>query len=417
MKKKLISCISLVIIFALCLCMTASAIAFDCPVDVSSDAAVLLNLEDNTVVFERNYTNARYLSNLSDIMTTMIVIKNVPNPEDARVEIKRSFFGYQQVNSYLTPYIDKTLSVLDLLYILMLTGDRYSALILADYVSKGNTNDFVDLMNKRAVELGCEKTHFSSPAATDSDTQYTTCRDFVRIILNAFTSDLFKEIYVAKSYVPSGYDEEDHLIITTDSLAISTSPYYFKYTLGGKFGKDATSGTNLVATFQYSKIRYLFIGFGAPNEAERNVYVDAKQLLSWAYTDLKSRKILSSSAVLTTANADSRWGTSTLELSAKNNINKTMPENVSEKDISYQYSVPEKVSLPVFKGQNIGTVSVYYRQSFVGEYDLVSQTNKGVDMMSDIGDLMHDMYDNLLPVKSEDLTEETTQQPATIPSE
>ncbi len=416
MKKKLISCISLVIIFALCLCMTASAAAFDCPVDVSSHAAVLMNLEDNTVVYERNYTNARYLSYLSDIMTTMIVIKNVPKPEDVRVEIKRSFFGYQQVDSYLTPYIDKTLSVLDLLYILMLTGDRYSALILADYVSKGNTNDFVDLMNKRAVELGCEKTHFSSPAATASDTQYTTCRDFVRIILNAFTSDLFKEIYVAKSYTPSGYGEEN-LITTTDSLAINTSPYHFKYTLGGKFGKDATSGTNLVATFQFNKIRYLFIGFGAPNEAERNVYVDAKQLLSWAYTKLKSRKILSSSAVLTTAKADAKWGTSIIELSPKNNINKTMPNDVSDEDILFQYNVPEKVSLPVFKGQNIGTVSVYYRKSFVGEYDLVSQTNKGIDMMSDVGDLMRGMYKSLFPIDSKDLAEDTTQQSTALRSE
>lgn len=397
MKKKLISCVSLVIILILCMSVATSAITYDCNVRISSKTLLLVNLETNTTVFDQDSYKKRYFSYLSDIMTAMVVIQSVDNPEKETVKIDTDVLDSDPEDTPLEPYVGEELTVKDLLYIMMMTGDRNSAILLADYVSKGKIDDFVDLMNEKAEELGCDDTYFISPAATSSSSQYTTCNDLKKIILWAFKSTLFKDTFTAETYLPDGDKNDDHTITTTNSLKVPTSPYYFRYTFGGKFGRDSESGSNLIATFKYGGVRYLFIGFGASTESERNVFVDAKQMATWAYTKLATKKILSANTPLATATADSKWGSSTINLIVKDDIYKTVPKDVANKDVYYEVDVPEKVNLPVFVGQNIGTVSVYYKDEPLGESNLVSQSSEGVNMFDDIGDFLRDAYSNLLP--------------------
>lgn len=56
----------------------------------------------------------------------------------------------------------ETVSISDLVHALLISSDNDAAMALARYVA-GSSTAFVDLMNQRAIDLGCTRTHFANP--------------------------------------------------------------------------------------------------------------------------------------------------------------------------------------------------------------------------------------------------------------
>lgn len=55
----------------------------------------------------------------------------------------------------------------DLLYSLMLPSHNDTAVAIAEHIS-GSSAKFVNLMNKKAAEIGCTNTHFATPNGLDA---------------------------------------------------------------------------------------------------------------------------------------------------------------------------------------------------------------------------------------------------------
>ena len=135
-----------------------------------SDSLYLLNLDTDTVVYNNNSAEKRYPASLTKIMTYIIVAEQVEDLENTKVTIKKDLLdtlnGTDSSLSGLSKYIDKELTVMQLLYCLMVSSGNDAALVLADYVGNGDVQYFVDLMNNKAKELGCENTNFINTIAT-----------------------------------------------------------------------------------------------------------------------------------------------------------------------------------------------------------------------------------------------------------
>jgi len=50
-------------------------------------------------------------------------------------------------------------------------------------------------MNNKAIEIGCENTHFDNPHGYNSDTHYTTAEDMAKITRWALTVPGFRYIF------------------------------------------------------------------------------------------------------------------------------------------------------------------------------------------------------------------------------
>ena len=79
-KKNLISIftffIILCILFDLIPLFKAEAITFTPPFDINSESAVLINLDTNSVVFEKNPDKQQMPAQLTNIMTAIICLEN-----------------------------------------------------------------------------------------------------------------------------------------------------------------------------------------------------------------------------------------------------------------------------------------------------------------------------------------------------
>lgn len=407
MKKKLIFCVCLMLCVILCAStIPFSAFSYDCPVESTSRAVLVANLNTDTFVYEKNSSGVRYQSYLTNIMTFIVARNNVADIEE-KVEIKKSVLdAIAEPDNSLDKYVGKTLTVKDLLYCIMLTNGKDASFVLADYVSKGKVDDFVALMNKKARDLGCKKTKFTSPAAVFDKTQYTTCKDLYKIVKCALDTPDYKEISGAVEYTISTKKMLDKTITTNNSLLKKKSPYYFTYAENGKYGVDKVARGNLVSVANYNNLDYVCITLGSQVSSEHNAFTEAKLFFSWVYLYLGNKQIVSDSSVLKTVTATTPWGETDINLTVGEDIVRSVPDTYTADMITIKVDETLDVKLPVFEGQNMGTANLYYDGRYYETIDLISDSSVGVSMYGDITSFLGSMFDATLAPSKEQESEE-----------
>ena len=409
MKKKLIFCICILLSIIMGLsAVPFSAYSYECPVEVTSAAVLVVNIDTDTVVYEKNANTAHFISYLSNLMTFIVTCNNTKDYEEKIAITDELLKSIPNSDGSLELYKGKTLTVGDLLYFIMMTNGNDACYVLADHVTGGDREHFVELMNKKARDIGCTKTKFSSVAARNDTTHFSNCSDLYKMVKYALDIPAYKEVASTALYLPTGYEDEKYTISNTNSLLRSKSPYYFKHVKNGKYGADSVAKGNVIAVSEYADVSYACIILGAQQLSEHNAYTETSYLLSWAYTKLGNKQIVSKSTVLATATASTPWGDEEIELTAGKDIVKTVPAKYNAENMTFEYVASDKIKLPVFIGQNMGTAEVYYEGKLFDEIDLISNASKGVSMLSDLSSFMGSMIERtIVPVENEDATQPT----------
>lgn len=407
MKKKLFVFISLVLILVILISsasLSASAIRFDCDVEYSAKAILVANLQTDTIVYNKNSAAFRYATALSELVNFIIVTQNVEDIEKTKVDIKQEVIDkIEESDKTLNSYIGKSLTVEDLLYIMMLTEGKDASYVLADYITKGKVDDFVKMMNKKAKELGCKKTNFVSCMPVVDSNHKTSCEDLYKIMNSCITIDSFNEISSSSTYIV-GKKSTGKTYTTNNSIKKPTSPYRFSYIKQSKYAKyHSETGGNIVSIGEYNGNQYMIIALGCKNGAEKNAFTDTKEMFTWACLNLQNKKILDNASPVSTLMVDTPFGTKKVDLVIKDPVYKTVPNVFSEMDIDIEYDIPELATLPIFKGQNLGTGTILYRLEKLDDFNLTSNNSVGVSAVDDIVSVLGNMYERIMPpIKTEE---------------
>ena len=165
--------------------------------EINSENAVLYNMNEDTILYEKNADKKVKVASLTKIMTSILALENI---EDYKKEIEMPKEAYTGLEDYVTSGIQpyEKVTIEDLLYGTMLPSAADCANALAIEVS-GNVDDFVELMNQKAQELGMTSTHFSNPIGIDDD-NYSTVKDIATLLKYALKNETFYQIFTTKEY-------------------------------------------------------------------------------------------------------------------------------------------------------------------------------------------------------------------------
>ena len=188
----------LAVILLICACILPGSAAFNASLDtmgISADIVLLLNLDSNTVIFDKNADKVTAPASLTKITTAILTIENCQDL-DAVVTVKQSSIdAIAGTNSSTAGLLaGEELTVRQLLYCLLVRSANEAAVILADYIGGGSVPAFVQMMNDFAASLGCTNTHFVNPHGLDAEGHYSTARDLALITQHALELPLFSEI-------------------------------------------------------------------------------------------------------------------------------------------------------------------------------------------------------------------------------
>ncbi|MEE0952739.1 MAG: D-alanyl-D-alanine carboxypeptidase family protein, partial [Ruminococcus sp.] len=274
--------------------------------------------------------------------------------------------------AYLSDHVGEKVSVIDLLYSLMVPSGNDAALVLADYVGGGDVQKFVDKMNDKAQELGCENTHFANPDGLHDPDHYTTARDLLKITNYALKLPNFKKISNTVSYTCEG---DDTALRTTNYLIDGTSEYYYMYAEGIKTGNTDEAGRCLVTTGSADGQSYILVLLGAPsNQDGRDEYgnfTDAAALFRWCLTALELTTVKSAETPICEEPVKYAAGRSKVTLVPEKDLITILPKNLGPDNIVIETEFPKELEAPLKTDQVVGTASVYYIDPETSEKQLI----------------------------------------------
>jgi len=168
------------------------------PDAILARAALLLDARTGEILYQRNPDERLLPASTTKLMTALIVYEKlggmhgaVTISEDDRAEPS---------NIPVVP--GETISVNTLFHALLIESANDSARALGRYVA-GSTPAFVQMMNERALAMGCFNTHFNNPNGlpAPSGTHYTCCADLMKIFQRVIAYPDLARIMSTREYV------------------------------------------------------------------------------------------------------------------------------------------------------------------------------------------------------------------------
>lgn len=169
-------------------------------------AALLLDADNNRILYEDNGTKVMAMASTTKIMTCILALE-YGNPDDL-VTVSARAAAMPKVKCYLREGEQYRLG--DLLYSMMLQSHNDTAAAIAEHIG-GSVEGFAELMNRKALDLGCTDTLFITPngldaAKEDGSFHSTTAYDLACIASYAIQNEDFLRIIGTRSYSFSSAD-------------------------------------------------------------------------------------------------------------------------------------------------------------------------------------------------------------------
>ncbi len=245
------------IIVSLIMVLTMSSItAFarpDWPTDtgVQSEAGIVMDMDSGAVLFAQNIHEQKIPASITKLLTALVVIENCDDLDDKVTFSHDAVYNVESGSgNKLALEEGDVLSVRECLYVMLLQSSNQAANALAEYIG-GSRSGFVDMMNRKVADLGCQESHFANPSGLNDDTQRTSAYDMALIARAAFQNQQLLEISsTRKASIPATINNPDgrtfsmehKLLITEDENSVE----YYPDAVAGKTGWTSQAGQTLV---------------------------------------------------------------------------------------------------------------------------------------------------------------------------
>lgn len=181
------------------LCVTNENIIPKDLASVEAGAAGLFDLTAEEVIYASNIHERMYPASITKIMTALVFLENYYGDFTDVVNITNCVTIHESGAQLCGYKKGDKVTVDQLLNGLLMYSGNDAANMLAEYTA-GSVDEFVNLMNQRAVELGATNTHFVNPHGLNDEEHYTTVYDLYLIFNQVMKYDKFREVINATSY-------------------------------------------------------------------------------------------------------------------------------------------------------------------------------------------------------------------------
>lgn len=376
---------TIAVIFSLSGLCGVEAAGYKLPFEPNSKAIYMLNLDTDTVVYEQNADLQLPPASLTKVMTAIVALESITDLEGTVVKapsyLYDEFYGLNVSNADIKQ--GEEVRMLDLLYALMLPSACEAASIIADYIGDGNITEFVELMNKKAKELGANDTVFMNAHGLYNEQQVTTARDIAAITKYALDIPMFVKITSTRSYQMPATNKhaEPYYITHTNHMMSKTrgGDLYYEYVKGVKTGSLPEVGKNLVSTASKDGYNYLLATIGAPDKdangapyPKNGAFVDAKKLYEWAFSSFKQTQIVRQGEVVDETSVKLGQGQDFVTLLAKEDISALLPVDSDITTIQRIKQTAKDVRAPVKQGTVLGVMDLKLNDEIIASVDLVA---------------------------------------------
>ena len=337
---------------------------------INARTAILLDYHSNEVLYESEADAQIYPASMTKIMTTIIAFdllkKNQLNLEDKFVVSENAWRLSQSGYSSMFIMVNDEVTVEDLLKGIVIASGNDACVALAEGIA-GSEENFADMMNEKAEEIGMTSTNFSNSSGINDPDNYSTVRDIA--LMSKYLITNYPEFYTL-------YGEKTFTWDRTGGDPIkqgNRNPLLYKKVGvdGIKTGYLAVEKYSLASTMKKETRRIIAVASGFPNKNLRSS--ESLKLLNWGYRNTNTYEI--SKKGVTFFELGTWLGRkNTIKAVTKDDFYITInKKNIRQLKITLDYSGPVKA--PIEKGQQIATLNVFNKDEVIKKLPLYASEN------------------------------------------
>lgn len=226
-----------------------------------SPHAILTDAESGEVLAELRAREKIYPASLTKIMTAVLAIENTEDLEEF-MTLPEDYFEelYAQGASMAGFLPGESVRLRDLLYGILLPSGAECSMAFAVRIA-GTEDAFVEMMNRKAKELGLSRTHFCNVTGLHDRDHYSTVEDISILLQYALKNAVFREAFTSASYQTASSWEHP------DGLTLFSTMYPYRdlmeveggEILGGKTGYTDEAGLCLASLAGIGDGEYILV--------------------------------------------------------------------------------------------------------------------------------------------------------------
>lgn len=313
--------------------------------DVPCAAAILIDEDSGTVLYEKNADEARHIASITKVMTLLLTFEALEAGKislEDYVPVSEHAYGMGGSQIWLEPGEQMTLN--DMLKAICISSANDAAVAVAEFVG-GSEPAFVDMMNQRAAQLGMTATHFENACGLDAETHLSTARD---------VATMSREMLLHHTEV------RDYCSIWMDSLRdgatqlVNTNKLLKSYSgiTGLKTGTTSKAGVCITASAERNGLRLIAVVLGSASGKER--FEAATALLDYGFANYESVAAqLPEDAPESLPVLRGTAGAVALQYDAPQRC--LMPKGQGSA-LTVEVQLPENLPAPVAAGDTVGTI-------------------------------------------------------------
>lgn len=359
------------VLLAAVVLLGTNSYAAGAPPEIAADSYILADFVTGRVLVSKDPDQPHIPASLTKIMTMYVVFDAISSGKASlNDEVPISEKAWSTGGSKMYVLVGTKVKLSDLIQGVTVASGNDACVALAEYIA-GDEQSFVDLMNKKARDLGLTSTHFVDPHGLSDDNR-VSASDLVKLVRayveshpEAMQFHSLKEF----TYTPPG---EKPITQFNRNRLLWTYPGVY----GLKTGYTSAAGFNMVALCDRNGFQTIAVVLGSAKgkdidegEKERSALVST--LLDYAYKNFTFVKTAEPNSIVGKARVwkgRGKWA----EAIAPIGLGATV-EKGKESSVKYVVSMRNDLEAPIKKGTKVGEVVFTCEGQEVGRADLVAK--------------------------------------------
>ena len=333
---------------------------------LNARAAVLMDADSGRILYGKNETMVFPMASTTKIMTLIVALEH--NEPDQIVMASAGASAMPEVR--LGVHEGERYRMEDLYYAMMLESFNDAAMMIAEG-TVGSVENFAELMNKKAISLGCTQTYFITPngldAADEKGVHSSTAEDMAKIMRYAIDNEDFLKITQTADYSFTDCDRKRSFEVHNKNVLLTM----MDGVLSGKTGYTADAGYCYVCAVKKDDRTFIaaLLGSGWPPHKGYK-WSDVQTLLDYGDKNYRYQTIDISKGVPDRQVHVMKGEHDFAAVRAKQTNYRFLLS--SEDKVHVESVLPGQLEAPVEAGQSVGSIRIFVNGDLTAENDYVT---------------------------------------------
>lgn len=340
--------------------------------EVQAQSAILMDAYTGAILYEKNIHEQLYPASTTKILTCLIATEQCELNEIVTFS-HDAVFDTPRNSSHIAIDEGEELTVEQCLNAILIASANEVAFGLAEHIVASDWEDFAEIMNERAKELGCVDSNFVNPNGLPDENHYTSAYDLAMIGRAFFANELLCKISsTARLDLPATDKQPDDIVAFSKNMLFPGKAYAYEYLVGSKTGYTDSAQNTLVSCAEKNGMKLIAVVMVEDSPAQ---FADTVTLFNYGFTNFEKVNISQTETKYNIDNAsffysnNDIFGNSQPILSLNTEDYIILPKTVAFEDvtssISYDNTEEGQAAVISYTYQNrfLGSVSVDFANS------------------------------------------------------